>query len=250
LHFPSASDSKSGIPSIAGTPEPSRSLPNRRQSSFFDFDLSDLKGKNASDLWRGVLDSAATSRLGGGSHSKGEIRLQEQAITPWQEDSAVPACPLCLVVFNTLTNRKHHCRLCGKVVCSLPVKLPQRAELCSFLFVVDAATGKIEELSGDMVDYGVKRKDLTPGGAGDLAKKLAEDQEKYLKGVRICRECRPTLRRRQYSLEAKSVPPFARMYEALLALEKEIEEMLPVFQEVVIRLSCVAFFHRVRLIVD
>jgi hypothetical protein len=121
------------------------------------------------------------------------------------------------------------------------VKPPQRAVLCSFLFVVDAASGNIEELGGDVVDYGVKRKDLTPGGAGDLAKKLAEEQEKYLKGVRICRECRPTLRRKQYSVETKSVPPFARLYGALLGLEKEIEEMLPVFQEVVIRLSYVIF---------
>jgi len=105
--------------------------------------------------------------------------------------------------------------------------------------VVDPATGKIEELGGDVVDYGVKRKDLTPGGSSEMAKKLAEEQEKYLKGVRICRECRPTLRRRQYSVEAKSVPPFARLYEALLGLERDIEELLPVFQEVVIRLSYV-----------
>ncbi|KIM21735.1 hypothetical protein M408DRAFT_301403 [Serendipita vermifera MAFF 305830] len=229
LHFSSGSNSD--------TPDPSKPPANRRQSSFFDFDLSDLKGKNASDLWRGMLDSAATSRLGGGNHAKGEIRLQEQAITPWQEDALVPACPICLTSFNTLTNRKHHCRLCGKVVCALPVKPPQRAELCSFLFVVESGTGKIEELGGDMVDYGVKRKDLTPGASGDAAKKLMEEQEKYLKGVRICKDCRPTLRRRQYSVEAKTVPPFARLYAALLELEREIEEMLPTFQEVVIRLS-------------
>lgn len=126
-------------------------------------------------------------------------------------------------------------------MCSLPVKPPQRKELCSFLFVVDTATGRIEELSGEVVDYGVKRKDLTSGGAGELAKKLAEEQEKYLKGVRICRECRPALRRRQYSVEAKTVSPVARLYEALLGLEKDIEEMLPVFHEIVICLSCVTF---------
>ena len=102
---------------------------------------------------------------------------------------------------------------------------------------MDAGTGNIEELGGDVVDYGVKRKDLTPGASGEATKKLVEEQEKYLKGVRICRECRPTLRRRQYSVEAKSVPTFARLYDALLGLEREIEELLPVFQEVVIRLS-------------
>ncbi|KAG8814881.1 carboxypeptidase Y-deficient, partial [Serendipita sp. 401] len=232
LHF--SSSSKPSTP-IANMPE--KPAQPRRQSSFFDFDLSELKGKNASDLWRGVLDSAASTRLGG-VNAKGEIRQQEMAITPWQEDSSVPACPLCLASFNALTNRKHHCRLCGRVVCSLPIKPPNRNELCSFLFFVDSKTGGIEELSGDMIDYGVKRKDIgIAKGDAAFAKKLAEEQEKYLKGVRICRDCRPALRRKQYSVESATVPPIARLYDALLALEKEIEEMLPSFQELVIRIS-------------
>ncbi|KAG8866155.1 carboxypeptidase Y-deficient [Serendipita sp. 405] len=177
LHF--SSSSKPSTP-IANMPE--KPAQPRRQSSFFDFDLSELKGKNASDLWRGVLDSAASTRLGG-VNAKGEIRQQEMAITPWQEDSSVPACPLCLASFNALTNRKHHCRLCGRVVCSLPIKPPTRNELCSFLFFVDSKTGGIEELSGDMIDYGVKRKDIgIAKGDAAFVKKLAEEQEKYLKG--------------------------------------------------------------------
>ncbi|CAG7846429.1 SubName: Full=Uncharacterized protein {ECO:0000313/EMBL:CCA66949.1} [Serendipita indica DSM 11827] len=238
LHFPSQ-DSKQANTPTTSTPLQEKPPPNRRQSSFFDFDLSDLKGKNASDLWRNVLDSAASTRLPS-LNAKGEIRQQEMAITPWQEDAAVPACPICLTTFNTLTNRKHHCRLCGKVVCSLPVKHPNRPELCSFLFVVDAKTGLIEEVSGDIVDYGVKRQ-VTPGGKSGsdalLAKKMAEEQEKYLKGVRICKECRPTLRRRQYGVEARTTPPFSKLYAVLLEIEKEIEEMLPQFQELVIHLS-------------
>lgn len=35
----------------------------------------------------------------------------------WMNDSAVKACSICNVAF-TLINRKHHCRRCGKVVCS------------------------------------------------------------------------------------------------------------------------------------
>lgn len=105
---------------------------------------------------------------------------------------------------------------------------------------MDSKTGAIEEVGGDIVDYGVKRRDFAPDLGprdGSTAKKMAEEQEKYLKGVRICRECRPTLRRRQYAIEAKNTTPFARLYDILLILEKEIEEMLPEFQELVIRLS-------------
>jgi rabenosyn-5 len=91
--------------------------------------------------------------------------------------------------FHPLSNRKHHCRLCGQIICSLPIKHPQRNVLCSTLFVVDAYARQIEEV-GEGVDYGVKRRKMAknldqPGGQ--------EEEDKFLKGVRICRQCRPIL---------------------------------------------------------
>lgn len=91
--------------------------------------------------------------------------------------------------FHPLTNRKHHCRLCGTIICSLPIKHPQRKALCSTLFVVDSNTREIEEV-GEGVDYGVrKRKTSTISGP----QSRQEEEDKFLKGVRICRECRPIL---------------------------------------------------------
>ena len=91
--------------------------------------------------------------------------------------------------FHPLSNRKHHCRLCGQIICSLPIKHPQRDVLCSTLFVVDAHTRQIEEV-GEGVDYGVKKKKMAkdsnqPG--------QQQEEDKFLKGVRICRQCRPIL---------------------------------------------------------
>lgn len=40
----------------------------------------------------------------------------EQTVTKWEDDRAVKTCPYCENSF-TLINRKHHCRLCGKIVC-------------------------------------------------------------------------------------------------------------------------------------
>ena len=88
--------------------------------------------------------------------------------------------------FHPLTNRKHHCRLCGQIICSLPVKIPQRPVPCSLLFVADTKAGRVEEVN-EIIDYGVKR----PGagkGKGD------SPEEKIMKGVRICRECKPIMR--------------------------------------------------------
>ncbi|KZT53976.1 hypothetical protein CALCODRAFT_474016, partial [Calocera cornea HHB12733] len=81
-----------------------------------------------------------------------EIRAAEQRIAPWEPDGSVSACRLCSYVppcpsqlysalttasllpsflfllargcrrtpFNALTVRKHHCRLCGQIVCAQP----------------------------------------------------------------------------------------------------------------------------------
>lgn len=78
----------------------------RRKSTFFDFDLANLKNMDASDFWKGVVHSQALQG------AKGDIRgllspshsfvphplvhiAAEQRIAPWQEDAAVAKCPLC-----------------------------------------------------------------------------------------------------------------------------------------------------------
>jgi len=131
-------------------------------------------------------------------------RIRFEVSTLHVSSSIVPFMPLYNLTghsasFHPLTNRKHHCRLCGQIICSLPVKRPQRPETCSLLFVVDPKTRQIEEV-GEGVDYGVrKRRSLPPPGPGQGKEKEKEkeeqlpEDEKFLKGVRICRQCRPVL---------------------------------------------------------
>ncbi|KAH9857082.1 FYVE zinc finger-domain-containing protein [Lenzites betulinus] len=222
LHFPAPGQRKA-----VAAAEQRPMQQNRRASSFWEIDFSDLKNKSAGELWREVLQTQASQG------SKNEIRAAEQKITPWEDDATVSQCPLCAASFHPLTNRKHHCRLCGRIICSLPVKYPQRPQTCSLLFVADQGTGRIEEV-GEGVDYGVRRRTpATPGKKGEVL----SEEEKFLKGVRICRDCRPVLLRQQYRQDMTSVPLFSRLYEAFISLEKEIEDELPVFQELMISLS-------------
>ncbi|KAI8825233.1 FYVE zinc finger-domain-containing protein [Fimicolochytrium jonesii] len=45
------------------------------------------------------------------------IRIREQAIVAWENDSSVTECPCCNSQFGSFVNRRHHCRLCGRVIC-------------------------------------------------------------------------------------------------------------------------------------
>lgn len=42
----------------------------------------------------------------------------EQSVVSWEEDAAVKECPFCRREFGSWTFRRHHCRICGKVVCA------------------------------------------------------------------------------------------------------------------------------------
>ncbi|QRW27469.1 hypothetical protein RhiXN_02064 [Rhizoctonia solani] len=64
-----------------------------------------------------------------------------------------------------------------------------------------------------------------------------EKDNKYVKGVRICRTCRAVVSKQQYNIEAATIPAFSRIYQALLRLEGQIEDDLPQFQELVLNLK-------------
>jgi len=228
LHFPSESLKLKEKSSGDLRPPP---RPNKRLSSIFEMDFSELRSKSATDLWKEVVQPQVTP---GG---KNDIRAAEQTITPWEDDASVTHCPMCDSAFHPLTNRKHHCRLCGRIICSLPVKVPQRPQPCSLLFVADSKTGRIEEVS-EGVDYGVRRRpSATPQARGRGKEETMSEDEKFLKGVRICRDCRPVLLREQYKHETRGVPIFFKLYDAFISLEKDIEDSLPQFQELMLTLS-------------
>ncbi|KAI0054176.1 hypothetical protein FA95DRAFT_1616372 [Auriscalpium vulgare] len=225
LHFGDDTEKKATI----------RPRQSRRMSSIFELDIREFKNMAPGDIWRDMLQSPATPG------SKADIRAAEQSITPWQKDADTSQCPLCSVdaftsaSFHPITNRKHHCRLCGKIICSLPVKHPQRPVTCSLLFVADPKTGQIEEV-GEGVDYGVRRRS-TLGVPGKGKEQESSPDEKFLKGVRICRDCRPILLRQQRIHDIVQIPTFAKLYDVFVNLEKEIEDYLPLFQELLLSLS-------------
>lgn len=53
--------------------------------------------------------------------AKAQRKQIEQSVVDWEEDASVPRCPLCQQEFSNYTFRRHHCRLCGRVVCGDPL---------------------------------------------------------------------------------------------------------------------------------
>ncbi|CAG8466794.1 9421_t:CDS:2 [Ambispora leptoticha] len=82
-------------------------------------------------------------------------RASEQSIVKWEDDASVTNCPICGISFGKITNRKHHCRLCGRVIC----------EKCSSKVSLN------------------------------LHKSSSESEQDSVGEVRVCRECRTAVRK-------------------------------------------------------
>ena len=50
-------------------------------------------------------------------HDPVKRKSHEQAVVSWLPEESVKLCPNCARSFN-LTRRKHHCRLCGSIMCA------------------------------------------------------------------------------------------------------------------------------------
>lgn len=53
--------------------------------------------------------------------AKAQRKQTEQSIVDWEDDASIQRCPFCQQEFSNYTFRRHHCRLCGRVVCGDPL---------------------------------------------------------------------------------------------------------------------------------
>ncbi|KAF2187875.1 vacuolar segregation protein-like protein pep7 [Zopfia rhizophila CBS 207.26] len=139
------------------------------------------------------------------SGAKAQRKALEQSIIAWEEDAKVSSCPFCQQEFSNYTFRRHHCRMCGRVVCG------------------DARTGCSLEI-GLNVATGTTKSEK---GVGQISV-----------DVRMCKDCKHTLfSKSDFDRELARKPQDQRAYENLVQFERGIRLLLPRFQKLLVALQ-------------
>ncbi|PSR82384.1 FYVE zinc finger protein [Coniella lustricola] len=146
------------------------------------------------------------------------VRKQlEQSIVTWEEDAKVPRCPFCQQEFSW-SFRRHHCRMCGKVVCS------------------DIQTACSTEI-GLNVDKPLLLSNAANRPGGEKALNTSTNGHVSV-DVRMCRDCKATIfSKRDFSEAVAQKPPDQRAYETLRQFERGIKMLMPSFQRALLALQ-------------
>lgn len=136
----------------------------------------------------------------------------------WQADTDVTNCSICFVRFN-LFIRRHHCRLCGKIVCDDPNGFRKS---CSILVPISKLMEKLPKLNYSL--YIRNHFEMI----------LHDESIKF----RCCRECKNALLY-DWKLQHKGHEDdeiqdiIFTMYESILLQKKQIEVLLPKYETLI-----------------
>ncbi|KAK9778293.1 putative FYVE-type domain-containing protein [Seiridium cardinale] len=141
------------------------------------------------------------------SGQRNQRKAIEQSVVTWEDDAKVSKCPFCQQEFGSWTFRRHHCRICGRVVCADP------QTGCSSevgLNVANPTAPTSEKLNGNSISV----------------------------DIRMCRDCKFTIfAKRDFVESVVHKPPDQRAYETLRQFERGIEQFMPSFQRALLPLQ-------------
>ncbi|KAG5927310.1 hypothetical protein E4U42_002369 [Claviceps africana] len=135
---------------------------------------------------------------------KNARKLLEQTVVTWEDDEDVAKCPFCQQEFGSWTFRRHHCRICGRVVCA------DASTACSSEVRVNIGN-TLSRVSTEKVAVG-------------------ESTDHVPLGVRMCRGCNHTIfSGRDFTTSLLQKPPDQKAYETLRQFERGICQLMPSF---------------------
>lgn len=178
-------------------------------------------------------------------------RIMEKQVVCWVADQDVPLCPTCGRSFN-FTRRRHHCRVCGAIMCHPCSYFVDHEEARHLVQVDDSDVESSDETasaskSGPLVSHNLSL-NLT-GAAGNLAASLKRSMRrgsttsllsvvtakdsKDLNNIRVCFDCNVLLNRKRNELdEKKSCHALTAFYRKLRERMDETEKLIHVYYKI------------------
>ncbi|XP_072203949.1 rabenosyn-5 isoform X2 [Excalfactoria chinensis] len=152
-----------------------------------------------------------------------KIRAIEKSVVPWVNDQDVPFCPDCGNKFS-MRNRRHHCRLCGSIMCKKCmelISLPLASKLTS-ASKADLSSHTSPNASPNSV-HGSRR-----GSISSISSVSSVLDEKDDDQIRCCQHCKDTLLKREQQIDEKEyTPEIVKLYEKLRLCMEKVDQKAP-----------------------
>ncbi|NXA54741.1 RBNS5 protein, partial [Nothocercus julius] len=152
-----------------------------------------------------------------------KIRAIEKSVVPWVSDQDVPFCPDCGNKFS-IRNRRHHCRLCGSIMCKKCmelVSLPLANKLTSAS--KEALGSHTSPNSSPNSVHGSRR-----GSISSISSVSSVLDEKDDDRIRCCQHCKDTLLKREQQIDEKEhTPEIVKLYEKLRLCMEKVDQKAP-----------------------
>ncbi|XP_014802222.1 PREDICTED: rabenosyn-5 [Calidris pugnax] len=152
-----------------------------------------------------------------------KIRAIEKSVVPWVSDQDVPFCPDCGTKFS-IRNRRHHCRLCGSIMCKKCmelVSLPLASKLTSAS--KEALGSHTSPNSSPNSVHGSRR-----GSISSISSVSSVLDEKDDDRIRCCQHCKDTLLKREQQIDEKEyTPEIVKLYEKLRLCMEKVDQKAP-----------------------
>ncbi|NXW13363.1 RBNS5 protein, partial [Circaetus pectoralis] len=152
-----------------------------------------------------------------------KIRAIEKSVVPWVSDQDVPFCPDCGNKFS-IRNRRHHCRLCGSIMCKKCmelVSLPLASKLTSAS--KESLGSHTSPNSSPNSVHGSRR-----GSISSISSVSSVLDEKDDDRIRCCQHCKDTLLKREQQIDEREyTPEIVKLYEKLRLCMEKVDQKAP-----------------------